>query len=156
MKVGTKRPWARSYLLTACRKSPRYLTLRTRLPPSALHTVETASPNSPFRLAASSPSTNETYSQLHTKMSSEPDVPLGASFRPLSRKRSRRVRISMSVPSATTVRKSRPSSRKSAKTCSMCWMIPSFPRPSQGNPRFSTTKCVSSASRCLSIKPSFD
>jgi len=57
----------------------------------------------------------ETFCRWPTRMSLGPDVLLGESFHPLSRKRNQKVPTSTLAPSATTVRRSRPNSRRSAR-----------------------------------------
>lgn len=142
MKVGDLRLSLRATSLIACRKSQRYRNHGILLLRSAeLQHQETIS-NALIRLVASSQSMNETCYQSPTRMSLEPDVLLGASSRLLSRRKSPKARISMSAPSATTVKKLRQSLRKSARMCSMCWMNPSSPRRNQENPRCFTTRCT--------------
>lgn len=81
-------------------------------------------------------------SPLPTRTSLVPAVPPGASSPPSSRRRSPRELRSTSPPSATTARRLRPSSRRSARMSSMSSTSPSFQRPSPESPRFSTTRCT--------------
>lgn len=89
---------------------------------------------------------NETFFLSPTRMWLEPDGLLGASFRPSSRRRSQRALTSTLAPSVTIVKRSRPSLRRSAKTCSMCLTNLSSQKPSRASLRSFTTRCMSNRS----------
>lgn len=77
-----------------------------------------------------------------------PDVLLGVSSRPLSRKRSRKARKSTLAQFASIVKRLKPNSRRFARMYLTCWMNPSFPRLSQESPRCSTIRCTLPRARC--------
>ena len=58
---------------------------------------------------------SETFCRLPTRMLLGPDVLLGESFHPSSKKRNQRALISTLVPSANIAKRSRQNSRRSAK-----------------------------------------
>lgn len=90
----------------------------------------------------SSQSTSETCFQSRTRTLSGLGVLLGALSRPSSKRKNPRAQTNMSGPFETTAKRSRPSSRRSAKMYSMFWMIPLFPKRNQESPKCSTTKCT--------------
>lgn len=143
MKVGRLHWSWRTTSLIICRKSQRYQDRGIFLLRSALHRSCERISNTLIRLAVSSRSMSGTYYRSHIRTLLEPAVHLGVSSPQSSKKRSPRAQTSMSAPSETTVKRSRRSSRKSARMSSTCWMIPSFPRPNQANPKSSTTRCMS-------------
>ena len=145
MKVRHLHPFPSMTSLIICRKSQRYLICGILLPHTAwVQHLECLS-NLLLRLVVSSQLTNETCSQSPTRTLLGPDALLGASSRPLSRRKSPKAQINISAPSVTTVRRLRQSSRKSARMSSMSWMTLSSPKPNQENPRSSTTRCASHA-----------
>lgn len=99
--------------------------------------------DSVYRLGVSSQSMNEIYFRSRTRMSSGPDVLLGVSFPPSSKRRNPRVRISMLELSAIIVKRSKQNSSAYARMCLMCWTSHLSQRPSQANQKSFIIKCTS-------------